>query len=408
MRKIMMITKHFPPEIGAASNRAYHIADHLEKKDYRIYIITSVPAYPNKKIYRDTEQKLSLNAAIYRLPSFGWFGFQFAERFFNPIIFMMMSIIVAVYLRFKHSVKTVITTSPPLVINIAGILLKRVFNIKWIVEVRDLWPESLVAINPEYKTRILFKILQTISDISYKASDRIVTVTHSAKQILISKGYSSNKISVVTNGVPDWAIQSAKISLKESTDKDPSRDVFHISYIGNIGMAQDFKLLIQVAEQLKHRRDIQFNFIGEGIQRNKLQLMKEQLQLDNVHIFEGVIDRKKLIDRYLMTDVALITLKKSKFFETVIPSKLFECGSLKVPVVFIGDGEAADLIRKYRLGIVSEHRANDVVKAILDLISTDGHRETNDAVYDKFMQSFNWKHLIEEYDRMLSDLCDIV
>ena len=59
MEEFMIITSYYPPEIGAASNRIYHLADGL-KKEFKVRVVTPLPNYPTGKIFSEYRGKKKL------------------------------------------------------------------------------------------------------------------------------------------------------------------------------------------------------------------------------------------------------------------------------------------------------------------------------------------------------------
>jgi glycosyltransferase involved in cell wall biosynthesis len=184
----------------------------------------------------------------------------------------------------------------------------------------------------------------------YRSATHIIVVTNSFKEKLILRGINENKISVIQNGVnnsfynplPKNQDLLEMLNLKEKTV---------VGYIGTLGMAHNLSFILKSA--LKTNSNIHFLFIGAGAEKNNLIIEKEKLGLKNVTILDPV--QKENVKQYLsILDIALINLKKSDLFKTVIPSKIFENAAMEIPVLIGVDGEARSIIEEYGAGIFFE------------------------------------------------------
>jgi glycosyltransferase involved in cell wall biosynthesis len=116
--------------------------------------------------------------------------------------------------------------------------------------------------------------------------------------------------------------------------------------------------------------NVHFLFIGDGAEKPKLLEMKEQMNLSNVTFLPPV--PKHEIARYIsLTDVALVPLKKSDTFKTVIPSKIFENASMEKPILLGVEGESQAIIEKYQAGLCFEPENRADFQKQLRAISMD-------------------------------------
>lgn len=96
-----------------------------------------------------------------------------------------------------------------------------------------------------------------------------------------------------------------------------------------------------------------FIFIGTGAEKANLLKLKEKLNLSNVTMLDCV--SKSEVKKYIsILDVALINLRKSDLFKTVIPSKIFENAGMRIPILMGVNGEAQEIVEFYHAGICFE------------------------------------------------------
>lgn len=201
----------------------------------------------------------------------------------------------------------------------------------------------------------------------YRHATRIVAVTHAFREDLARRGIPRDKIDVITNGV----------DLDGFAPRDRDQDLalslglegcFVAGYIGTHGLAHGLRTLLDAAEQLRNEPDgksIRLMMLGNGAEKGALVAEAGRRGLDNVVFFDSV--PKSEVARYwALLDVAIIHLRKTELFTSVIPSKLFECMGMGIPVLHGVAGESAEIVRREEVGEVFEsENANALVAALL-------------------------------------------
>ena len=347
--KILFITENFPPEFNAPAVRTFEHCKQWVDLGVKVTVITCFPNFPEGKIYAGYKNKLYSKENIngikvirvwtYISPNSGFF-----KRIIDYLSFGINSFLFGIFQDFD----IVIGTSPQFFTPISARLISFFKRKPWIMEVRDIWPESIAAVGALKRTSTLYKILSNIEFHLYKSSTGIVVVTDSFKAYLLKLGILESKISVIKNGVIKF--DTTKIGNKRSLFKELGIDKkFIISYIGTHGMAHALDFILDCISEIKDE-DVHFIFQGDGSEKNKLISHANTLKLNNITFLPAV--EKELIYEYINSiDVALINLKKSDTFKSVIPSKIFENILFKKPILLGVEGEAYELITKYKVGI---------------------------------------------------------
>jgi glycosyltransferase involved in cell wall biosynthesis len=244
----------------------------------------------------------------------------------------------------------IVATSPQFFTAVSGCALGIFKQKKWVMEVRDIWPESIKAVDA-VKSAWVIAFLEKIELFLYKSAYKIVVVTDSFKENLVQRGVSKEKVFVIKNGV-DLAIYKPSPKNIELTKTLGIQGKFVIGYIGTHGLAHSLDFIVKSISKLNDQ-SYHFLFIGEGAEKKNVKNLAEELALANITFIDPV--KKSEIPKYLtIVDVALVPLKKSTTFESVIPSKVFEAVAMNVPILLGVDGETRRIIESYYSGLYFE------------------------------------------------------
>lgn len=203
----------------------------------------------------------------------------------------------------------------------------------------------------------------------YHSAKKIVVVTDSFKRRLVERGIDSSKIEVVKNGVNRSLFVPVVKDLQLLNELGLQNKKI-IGYIGTHGMAHKLDFILQCAKGMEGRSNYHFLFLGSGAEKRNLLDLKEKLDLKNVTMLDPV--SKLEVKRYIsILDIALINLRKSELFTTVIPSKIFENAGMEIPILMGVNGEAREIIESYHAGVCFEPESETEFCEKLDLLLTD-------------------------------------
>jgi glycosyltransferase involved in cell wall biosynthesis len=296
------------------------------------------------------------------------------ERMLNYSSFLVSAAMTGSFLGAPDAV---IASSPQLLVGLAGWWISRLKHVPFIFEVRDLWPESLVAVGVSNAKSVLNRSLARIAAFLYRNADHIVVVTPAFREFLVSRWHiAAEKISVVPNGVETkiFTPRFADHDLRKSLGGDGK---FVASFIGTMGLAHGLNTLIAAAERFqKSEPDVLFMLVGEGADRERITAIAHAKGLSNIRFVPQQL-REKVPDYIAASDVCLVLLKKSEVFETVIPTKMLEFMSCAKPVILGVGGQAREMIESSRAGVCIEpENVDQLCAAILRLRKEDWLRES--------------------------------
>ena len=344
--RILFLTDNFPPEMNAPATRTWEHCKEWVNHGVNVTIITCAPNFPEGKVFKGYKNKfiqteLIDGIKVVRVWSYISANNGFLKRVIDYTSYAIMAFIVGLW----YKCDVIIATSPQFFTTISGYALSVFKRKPWIFELRDLWPESIRAVGAIENKKIL-DFFEKIELFLYKKATLIIPVTDSFKQNLIDRGINESKIKVIKNGV-DLSVYKPIAKDSHLLEKLQLKDKFIVSYIGTHGMAHGLSFILDAIKDLN--KDIQFLFIGGGANKSKLLNQAKSLKLKNCTFLDFV--PKSEISKYIsITDVALVNLKKSETFKSVIPSKIFENAAMRKPILLGVEGESALIINSYEAG----------------------------------------------------------
>ena len=370
---ILFLTDNFPPEVNAPASRTFEHCREWVKEGHRVTIITCAPNFPKGKVfdgYRNslwqTEDKDGIR--VIRVWSYITANEGFAKRTLDYMSFMLTGFLASLFVR---KVDLVIGTSPQFFVVCAAYMTGLLKRVPWVFELRDIWPESIRAVGAIKESRVL-DLLERLELFLYRKANAIVSVTNSFRDTLVQRGVDGSKIHVVTNGV-DVGRFSPRDKDLELVDKYQLEGKFVAGYIGTHGLAHALETLLEAARKLKTLPNgdrYRIILLGDGAKKDDLKSFARAEGLDNV-IFVDSVSKDEVVRYWSLLDVSIIHLKKDKLFTTVIPSKLFECMGMAIPVLHGVEGESAKILEKEGVGLLFEPENADALVEGLERFATD-------------------------------------
>ena len=403
---ILFFTHYFPPESNAPASRVHETCRHWVRQGHDVTVVTCAPNVPDGKIYpgyrnRLTQQEVIDGIHVNRVWTYIAANRGKRRRSLNYLSYLVSAIIRALYLKRPD---VIIATSPQFFCGWTGALARYVFRVPFILEIRDIWPDSIVAVGAMRGSRKI-RLMQWLERKSYASATHIVTVGEGYRQRLLSRNVPFSKISIITNGV-DRGLFKQVNGNRELKTKLGLRGKFVCSYVGTIGMACGLDVVLRAAKSLKDQRehDVVFLLVGAGAVREELEAKAKHEQLDNV-IFAGQQEKSSVPAFLSVADCCLVHLTRNEIFKSVLPSKIFEALAMKRPVILGVEGYAAQVVEEIGGGICIEpENEQQLLSAIKALKSDPQHRAMLGARghaevvrnYDRERLASDYLHVIEQ------------
>lgn len=385
--KILFLTDNFPPEVNAPATRTYEHCKEWVQQGAEVTVITCFPNFPKGKVFDGYVNKWKQTEYIdgikvIRVWSFIAANKGFLKRTIDFISFSITSFLTGLFIK----TDIIVATSPQFFTALSGKALSFFKRKPWVMEVRDLWPESIKTVGA-MKDNWIIKFLEYLERKCYRSAKKIITVTESFKTEIIAKGIDGKKISVIKNGANLELFQPIEKNTR-LIEKLELQNKIVLGYIGTHGMAHKLDFLMDCAKELENT-NYHFLFIGSGAEKENLLDKLENEAIQNITMLDSV--SKKEIVKYLsILDISLINLKKDDLFKTVIPSKIFENAAMEIPIMIGVDGESREIVESFNAGLYYEsENIHDFIQKLNQL----------DVLKSKDKYGLGGKKLAQFYDR---------
>lgn len=355
MTRILFLTDNFPPEVNAPASRTFEHCREWAKAGHQVTVITCAPNFPRGRIFPGYRNRLFARETVDGVEVVRVWTYISANkgtlrRTLDYVSFMLSA--VPASLRLPRP-DVVIATSPQFFTACAGWLVGGLRGVPFVFELRDIWPESIRALGAVQSSFILDQ-LERLELFLYRRAATVITVTHAFKDNLKARGIDRSKIHVVTNGADLMRFQPIEkdAALVESLSLEGK---FVVGYIGTHGMAHGLETLLETARMLRDegRDDVRILFLGDGAAKADLVAQAAAWGLTNV-VFIDTVPRAEVARYWSVLDASIIHLRGTDLFRTVIPSKLFECMAMGIPVLHGVRGESSDIVKREGAGLVFE------------------------------------------------------
>ncbi len=241
----------------------------------------------------------------------------------------------------------VLGSSPQLLAATAAAVVGRVRQVPCVVEVRDLWPESIGAVFGP-RLGIMSAALHFAAKFTYKSASLLAVVTHSFEKCLREYLHSDAPFFFAPNGF-DFGVDPLPIQpLKPS-----SKGTLTIGYIGTVGLAHGLETVLEAAALLRARgfeRRVRFLIVGQGADRARLARIIAARDLNSLVELKDSVPHREIASAYADVDLSLVMLKRTEAFTKVLPSKMFECMAFRKPILLGVEGESLEVLRVANAG----------------------------------------------------------
>ena len=302
------------------------------------------------------------------------------KRIINMVSYMIKLFIVTKKYAESHKSKpdVIIASSPQPLTCISGIFIARRYKVPCIIEIRDLWPESLIEYGKLKKGGILAGLLYKGEKWIYEKADKIIFTFEGGKDYIKERGWEHEipleKIADINNGINFQEFNEQK-NIFSITDGDlDDEKTFKVVYCGSVRQVNNVRAIIDVAEELQKREDgkeIRFLIWGSGTEEEELKGLVNEKNLANI-VFKGQIEKKYIPYILSKSNLNLMHGRLTGLLRFgCSPNKLFDYFAAGKPILSDIPSNY-DLIKKYNCGIVIDNgTVQNLADAIVKVVRLD-------------------------------------
>jgi glycosyltransferase involved in cell wall biosynthesis len=391
--RIVILTQVFRPELGALANRIQPIADHLNRAGHTVAVATGMPNYPKGRVFPEYRGRVMMRERIDGITVLRTISYMTPRNVSKwGQLASYLSFVPAVFLAAMRAgrLDVVLVTSPPLFPAIAGVAVAKLRRAQLVVDLRDLWPDEIVAVGAAREGSVPVRIMRALERWAYRHADRVSCTTRAFMDTVEERGVPREKLILVPNG--------ADIELFRPLPRDNPiaaeygfGDRFVVTYSGLLGLKHGLDSLVHAAEHVAGEPDIVFFIRGDGPARASLEELVRRKGLRNV-VFGGerpIADVPYLLAR---ADLCVTNLLPDPYLDKIISVKIFEYMAMEKPVIAALSGEGARIVSEADAGIVTPPSdARAIADAVLEL-----HRDLDRR---RRMGENGRRYVVEGYSR---------
>jgi glycosyltransferase involved in cell wall biosynthesis len=349
--RILFVSHYFPPEVNAPANRTFEHARCWVRDGHEVTVITGIPNHPQGVLFPGYKKRWLQEERVDGIRVIRtWMYLTANEGFLRRTLNYVLFAATAVLASFRaERPDVVVATSPQFFCGLAGTVIARLKRRPFVLEVRDLWPDSIVQLG-QLRSRLVIRLLAALETALYRSAAGIVVNTRAFVDHIAARGIARERIALVYNGI-DLAMFRPRPPDPNLRRAHGFEGNFLVAYIGTLGLAHGLLTVLDAAEQLRDESRVTFLLIGDGADRNRLAREIAERGLSNVYLL-GLRPRAEIPAWIASVDLTLVLLRDLPVFETVIPSKIFEFLAQERPVVVAARGEIREMVEEAKAGFV--------------------------------------------------------
>lgn len=285
MAKILIHSLIFSPDGVSTAYLYSDIARRLHDEGHEVVVLSTTPHY------NIVDEQLARQPMRWKIPGIckqsdyhGIRVYHIPQRKFKStalrlIGFAYWHVVAFIMGLCIRNVDIILSPSPPLTIGVINNWLRKLKRCRTIYNVQEIYPDILPA-----KEGAVVNILKRMERYVYNKSAAVTTIDRVFYDTIVTRFRDPSKLHIIPNFV-DTELYNPGNNDTSVLDKNlfPVTDALKVMYAGNIGFAQDWQTLVDLA-QLTRDEDVEYFVIGEGVMKSWLEDQKSTLKLDKLHV----------------------------------------------------------------------------------------------------------------------------
>lgn len=338
--KILYIHQYFKTPDEGGANRSYFMAQALQASGHEVELLTA-----HNEDSSQSKQVDGLNVHYLAVRYENRYGFVKRIKAFLHFIMLCKA-----FIKKRNDYDKIIASSTPLTVGFIALWAKKKFNIPYVFEVRDLWPEAPIQMgaikNPLLKIWLKRQELKI-----YKKAERVIALSPGMRNH-IEKRAPNVQVELIPN-VADCTF----FNRVEQKDEDlvlqyGVKNKFVVSYFGAVGPVNNLMSLIDCAEFCTHL-PIRFLIMGEGSSLSEIKEYVADKQLKNI-FFIPYGTKREVRDVMNVTDACYVSFLHKTVLRTNSPNKFFDAIASGKLIITNIQGWIRGLVEKRNIGFFAD------------------------------------------------------
>lgn len=275
----------------------------------------------------------------------------------------------------------------------------RVLGLPSIYEVRGLWEVTRMSRQPCYEDSDLFNMMKRMETEAAANATAVITITEALRDEMVRRGVSSDKITVIPNGVDSDRFKPLQRDRELEQSLGYQSKVV-IGYVGSVVQYEGLDYLLQAASILKERGLDNFTvlIVGDGDCLEEIQQLSEQLSLQDIVTFTGRVPHHEVEKYYSLIDITPYPRKGQPVCEMVSPMKPFEAMSMSKCVVSSNVAALTEIINDGVTGLLHQKdNSEDLANILEKLIHNQAWRQRlGEEARNWVKEQRDWKFLAKK------------
>jgi glycosyltransferase involved in cell wall biosynthesis len=386
--RVLYVSQYFVSADQPGGVRHWQHTQALARAGHRVSVVTSyvqhkertVPErYRGRRIVHEVEDGID----VWRTYSTPGYGRDLRSRLASYGTFAWWSALAG--LRAPRP-DVVVASSPSLPSAAAAAALARVRGARFLLEVRDLWPDSAIAMGL-VRDRRTIALARALERFCYSRADRIVALTEGIRDGMIGQGVSPARITLITNGV------DLEIGNGASPAPAPVPDgAFVAMYVGAHGTYSSLETVLEAASRLSDAPEVRLVLVGNGDRKPALVEEARRRGLGNV-AFVDPVPKREVPAWLARADACLLPYQDRALFAGALPNKTFDYLGAGRPIVAAAPpGELTRLVERASCGIAVPPEDGAALAGAIRALAADRQAARR-------MGERGRRHALEHYDR---------
>lgn len=404
--RIVLLAQCYAPEDVSAAVLITELATDLARRGHQVSIVTGAPNYPHGHVfkgYRNRFYQVETLDSVRVIRT--WSYISPSKKFWSRLFHYGTYSATAFYGGLAAGRPDVLVSfSPPLPLGLSAWLLSRIWDVPWILQLEDLYPDAAVAAGV-MRNKMAISFFRGMERFLYQKSRHISVISESFRKSLIEKKVPASKMTLI----PVWADPDAVRPLPKENSFRRQYELsgkFVVMYAGNIGLTSCLEDVLCAAEILREQTQIQFVIIGEGAKKDSLESEAQDRKLTNI-LFLPYQPREMYSEMLAAADISLVTLNANAAVSS-LPSKVFNLMASARPILVVAmqESELACIVRAAECGWVTPPGSpKELAAAIAQSIHCDAELTRlgqNGRAY--LEKNYSRRRCIDAYEEMLISL----